>query len=136
MSRQISLKNALKIYSQALSGVDGKPENWLAILLARDDVGAAIEDTRPISRSTIQEISKLDLQLRSKLNLIPPEEVGVWRDVVQPSETYWWWWEEKKSAERAQRRDLPWEIFAGTLLLLSSPLMIDIIKRLWNGAPD
>jgi tetratricopeptide (TPR) repeat protein len=84
----------------------------------------------------VEEISKLDSELRTKLHLIPHEQVATWRQVFRPPQDAWWWWEDKNSIERAQRKDLPWEIIAGTFLLLSTPLVLDVIKRLWDGAPD
>jgi len=136
MSQQISLSVARKRYAQTLNALDGKPENWLAILLARDQIDRALENTRSVPLSAIQEISKLDLELRTKLNVIPYEQVAIWREVVHPPEAAWWWWEDKESTARYQRENLRWEILTGTFLLLSTALIVEIIRRLWSGTPD
>lgn len=136
MNQDISLSEARNKYAQSLNALDGKDENWLAILLARDQLDRALENTRSIPLSAIKEISERDLQLRTKLNTIPHEQVAIWREVVHPPETAWWWWEDKKSAARDQRKNLLWDILTGTVLLLCTALIVEIIKRLWGGAPD
>lgn len=133
---QISLAEALARYEQSLGALSDDAETQLGVLLARDHVDNAIRQAQPVSASEIQSIGQLDAQLKSKIVAFPAERLTLWRDITHPSESAWWWWGDKKSTERVQQNNLPWEILTGTLLVLTTPLLLDILKRLWNGAPD
>jgi tetratricopeptide (TPR) repeat protein len=133
---QITLGDALARYEQSLRDLDDDAEKQLAVLLARDLVDNAIRQAQPVSVSAIQNLGDLDDQLKSKIITFPAESLTTWRDITQPSERAWWWWGDKKSAERVEKNNLPWEILTGTFLVLTTPLLLDILKRLWDGAPD
>jgi len=136
MSKQISFNNARKKYIHTLRALNGEPENWLALLIARDQVDDALANIEPLRLAVIQEIGNLDIQLRAKISQIPHEQLVLWREVIHPPEYAWWWWEDIKSKGHAKSTDLPWEILTGTFLFLSTPLIVEIIRRLWDGAPD
>ena len=133
---QISLAEALARYEQNLQVLDDDIEKQLAVLLARDLVDSAIRQAQPISTSAIQNIGQLDIQLKSKFFIFPVEKMTLWRDIIHPTESAWWWWGDKKPTEQVEKINLPWEILTGTFLVLTTPLLLDILNRLWNGAPD
>jgi len=136
MSKQISLSDARKKYAHALNTLDTKPDGWLAVLLARDQVNIALSNERSfLSLPVIEQINELDKQLREKLENVSQEQLANWKETIHPATTSWWW-ANKVIVEHNTRKDLWWEILTGTFLLLSVPLVTDIIKRFWGGAPD
>jgi tetratricopeptide (TPR) repeat protein len=64
------------------------------------------------------------------------ESLPGWRQTFHPPDTHWWWFLDQKAEEREQRNDLPWVLLTGTLLLLTATLTAEILRRLWDGAPD
>jgi len=132
----VSLAEASARYEQSLQALSIDPKSQLDVLLARDQVEHAIQQHQPISFSVIDAIGQLDTQLKSKIITFSAEHLVIWRDIIHPTEKAWWWWGDKKSIERVQQNNLPWEIAAGTIMVLSAPLALDILKRFWDGAPD
>lgn len=133
---QTSLAEALAHYEQSLRNLNDDAEKQLAALLARDELDRVLRQGQSVSASAIQNIGELDVQFKSRIATFPVERLTLWRDITHPAEAAWWWWGDKKSAERVQQNNLFWEILTGTLLVLTAPLLLDILKRLWGGAPD
>jgi tetratricopeptide (TPR) repeat protein len=136
MSKPISLTRAQEKYDQALHALDRKPDGWLAVLLARDQVDDALSNEYPsLSLAVIQQLNDLDQELREKLPEMPQEQLVSWKAMIHPSATAWWW-EDKLTTEQNKQKEHWWEILTGTLLLLSVPLIAEIIKRFWDSTPD
>lgn len=136
------LMNALQQYEAALARLNDHPQTFLAVLLARDDVELASREmpSRPVE--LVQWWISMDQQLRQM-----PRELLIrlpgWRDTVRPAETAWWWFmdleaevRKQKADVREQDDDLLWILLAGSLVLLTGALTLEIIKRLWTGASD
>lgn len=130
------LAKTLARYEESLQALSETPKSQVDVLLARNQVDHTIRRELSISVDVIQRIEQLDQQLRSKAGLFSAENLALWREIIHPDEKAWWWVIDKQSAEKDKQNNLPWEIASGTLLVLTTPLLLDIIKRLWNGAPD
>lgn len=124
---------ALEHYQQALDELKGGAGKLLPVLLARDQVESALAQTRAIAAGQVQQLVALDGQLRQQAQSLPAD-LSKWRSVVHPPNTAWWWYLDQE--EREKENDLPWILLTGTLLTLTVPLTLEIVKRLWDGAPD
>jgi len=128
----LPLDAALDAYRQALETLNGEPPTWLSVLLARDRVEAARQKSPESSPETVRQLLDLDAQLLQRVTDLPEDTLTSWRRTLRPPESHWWWYPER---EREQS-DLPWILLAGTLTTLTLPLAVEIIRRLWDGAPD
>ena len=127
---------ALQLYQQALDGLKGNPQSLLPALLARDQVEAALQQNRPLPIEHLQRLVALDGQLRELKVMQSPGSLSDWRQVTHPPDVAWWWFLDQRAEERENKSDLPWILLTGTLLTLTAPLALEIIRRLWDGAPD
>lgn len=134
-----TLDRLLARYAHALATYTTDPDALLTVLLARDGIAAALADGSPPSVAHAHHLASLDAQLRKAAQAQPPD-LARWRASLQPPASAWWWHlDTQTSAEAEQRewqRDLPWVILTGILLTLTLPLTLEIIRRLWAGAPD
>jgi tetratricopeptide (TPR) repeat protein len=137
------LAAALDEYRQALDMLNDDAQTLLAILLTRDRVAVALQETKSRSIEQVQHALELDLQLDQQTDHRDLSDLSAWRQTLQPPETAWWWFldqrskAQKKEAETKEKEnDLPWILLTGTFLLLTGTLAIEIIRRLWAGAPD
>lgn len=136
------LMAALKHAEAALARSNGSPQAFLAVLLARDEVELAYRQASYHPVELVQRCINLDQQLCQ----VSPElltSLPAWRETVSPPETSWWWYldraaeaRKQKAEAREQENDLIWILLAGTLVLLTGALTLEIIKRLWTGASD
>jgi tetratricopeptide (TPR) repeat protein len=130
------LNKTLVRYEQSLQFLSEDHKTQLEVLLSRDQVDKVFSHSQSISVEIIQQAENLDVQFKSKKVLFSPEQLTIWRETVHPNESAWWWWVDKQSAELVQHNNLPWDIATGTIFVLTVPLLLDIIRRLWSGAPD
>lgn len=140
MQSHTHLTSALARYTHALARLQTDPDELLAVLLARDDVAAALADGAPLSVVQARQIAALDEELRQ---CDYPPDLAAWRASFAPPDTAWWWYLDAEARaqadaqeEQERRSDLPWMILASVLVTLTIPLALDIIRRLWDGAPD
>jgi tetratricopeptide (TPR) repeat protein len=133
------LAPALSRYQHALERLNDDPAELLAVLLARDDVAATLAQSVAPSVEQARHLADLDEQLREYARQHTPD-LADWRASLIPPETDWWWHLDEQTAEQDDaaeyQRDLPWIIVASVLVTLTIPLALDIIKRLWESAPD
>lgn len=133
---------ALEGYHQALDSLADDPQTLLPVLLARDQVEDVLGKARPLPVEGARQLLDLDGQLRHKVTaptLKPTAAVGAlstWRQTFHPSNARWWWFLDQKTEEWEKEQDLVWVLLTGTLLLLTATLTVEILKRLWAGAPD
>lgn len=125
------LLTALAAYRQALETPDA-----LSTLLARDHVEDTLGQTKPLLVASAQQLLDLDRQLHQKMTEPALESLSDWRRTFHPPDTHWWWFLDQKAEEREKKNDLLWVLLTGTLMLLTSTLTVEILKRLWDGAPD
>lgn len=132
---QASLAASLDTYQTALDDSE-----LLPALLARDQVEFALQQTRPIPAAPLQRLVPLDARLRDLARTASLTDLPAWRQILHPPDAAWWWtldqeareWEEKREG----RNDLPWVLLTGVLSVLTVPLMVEILRGLWEGAPD
>jgi len=127
---------ALEGCQQALDALSDDPHTLLPVLLARDQVEVALGQTKPLPVDSARQLVELDGQLRQRVTEPALESLPDWRRTLHPPDTHWWWFLDQKTEEREQKNDLPWVLLTGTLLMLTAPLAVEIVKRLWDGAPD
>ena len=131
-----SLAAMLEKYTQALDALTDDVPMLLPLLLTRDRVEAALRKTQPPSSSQVQQLIALDERLCKQTSHLPLDNLPSWRQTLHPSDGHWWWFLDQKAAERERKNDLPWRLLTGTLTLLTITLAAEILKRLWDGAPD
>jgi tetratricopeptide (TPR) repeat protein len=125
-----------------LGALADDPQTLLPILLARDQVEDVLGKARPLPVEGARQLLELDGQLRHKVTeptLKPTAAIGAlstWRQTFHPPDARWWWFLDQKAEEREKEQDLVWVLLTGTLLLLTATLTVEILKRLWAGAPD
>jgi tetratricopeptide (TPR) repeat protein len=127
---------ALEDYRQTLDALGDNSQTLLSVLLTRDRVKVALGQTRPLPVDSARQLVGLDGQLRQRVAEPALESLPGWRQTFHPPDTHWWWFLDQKAEEREQRNDLPWVLLTGTLLLLTATLTAEILRRLWDGAPD
>ncbi len=130
------LETHLQQYKLALEGSEKDPQSLLSSLLARDEVEGAREQDHVRSSELIQHLLSLDERLRNQAATRPLKELENWRKTLQPPQAAWWWFLDQEVEERQKERSLPWMLLAGTFFLLTTTLTVEVIRRLWAGAPD
>ncbi len=135
-SSRAPLNRVLEQYEQALDKSDQDRQVLLDTLLARDEVESALQPTEPRSPDHVNRLIRLDERLRQQTANQPLSDLTNWRQTLHPSDTDWWWFLDQKAEERRKERGLPWVVLAGTFLLFTTTLAVEIIRRLWDGAPD
>ena len=127
---------ALEDYRQTLDALGDNSQTLLPVLLARDQAEAALGETKPLPVDSARQLVGLDGQLRQRVAEPALESLPDWRRTFHPPDTHWWWLLDQETEEREKKNDLPWVLLTGTLLLLTATLTAEILKRLWDGAPD
>lgn len=127
----------LPAYEQALRTLNGQePETLLAVLLLRDQVEAIRQQDTAPAVSVMQQLIRLDEQLRQRVTAVFLPSLSRWRKSVRPPQAHWWWYLDEAAKEKEQEKDFLWHILAVTFFILTVPLATDIIRRLWAHAPD
>lgn len=127
---------ALKCYQQALDAVGDTPATLLPVLLVRDQVEAAMQQSNSLPAEQAQQLLALDKRLRDQMTGSSLADLSDWRSTFHPPDARWWWFLDQAAEKRGEERNLVWVLLAGTLMTLTIPLALEIIKRLWAGAPD
>jgi tetratricopeptide (TPR) repeat protein len=133
---QPSLKVALGQYDQALEEASGDSQMLHDALLARDRVEAALQEAKPPPTGQVRRLVELDARLRGQTANLSLKDLSTWRQTIRPPDTHWWWSLDQAAEKGEAEKDLPWVLLTGTLLAFTIPLALEIIKRLWDGAPD
>lgn len=138
----LSLTEAVEQYQASLTQLTPEPQSLLAVLLARSEVEIARRQAAAPTAVQVQQLVALDAQLR-QVSSDQLESLPAWRHTLSPPEAAWWWYLDKEAQarqqeieQREQENDLIWILLTGTLLLFTSTLTLEIIKRLWADAPD
>lgn len=59
-----------------------------------------------------------------------------WRASFSPAETAWWWRLDIQFESAEQERDFLWYLGAALCTMISLTISVEMIRRLWSGAPD
>jgi tetratricopeptide (TPR) repeat protein len=127
---------ALEEYRQALEALGTDPHTLLAILLSRDRAEATWQQTQPPPTDQAGQLLALDKRLRKQTADLSLDELPTWRQTLRPPDAHWWWFLDQRAKEREEEKDLPWVLLTGTFMMVTLSLATDIVKRLWDGAPD
>ena len=130
------LAPALERYQQALDGLADTPATLLPALLARDQVEAAMKQSGSLPAEQAQQMLALDRRLRKQVTGPALADLSDGRRTFHPPEAYWWWFLDQAEEKRREEGDLIWVLLTGTLMALTIPLALEILRRLWVGAPD
>lgn len=128
------LQDALTRYEQALNNLNDDPSTLLVSLLARDHVEAIRQQASVPTTEQVQHLIQLDTRLRQ--TTAPLTNLADWRASIHPNKAPWWWQLDEAQSKREKERDLLWDILAISFIILTIPLVTDIIGRLWAHAPD
>jgi tetratricopeptide (TPR) repeat protein len=127
---------ALAAYETTLDGAIDDGSSLLPALLARDGVEAVLNKTERLPADQAAHLVALDQRLRKDARGPALEALHAWRGTLHPPEAHWWWFLDRAAEQQEEEKDLPWAIGSGVLMTLTVPLAIEIIRRLWAGAPD
>lgn len=127
---------ALDDYHQALDALGDDPQTLLPVLLARDCVEAAWQQTQPPPAGQVQQFIALDKRLRKRTARFPLDDLPTWRQTISPPASAWWWFLDQQIAAWEKKKDLFWILLTGTLILITASLATDVLTRFWDGAPD
>lgn len=131
------LPHLLLAYEQSLAALNEQnPGTLLAALLLRDQVETARQRETAPTTPVMQQLIRLDEQLRQRVTAVFLPSFSQWRKSVRPPQSHWWWSLDEAAAEKEQEKDFLWHILAVTFFVLTVPLATDIIRRLWAHAPD
>jgi tetratricopeptide (TPR) repeat protein len=109
----------------------------LTALIARDKAQTLIADSTQDAPEALFRLIELDATLKKQAPRIAQTiKLADWRASLLPPETAWWWFLDEQETERNKHNETLQYIIAGTLLVLAIPLALEIIQRLWQGAPD
>jgi tetratricopeptide (TPR) repeat protein len=133
---RLSLDAASEQYNQALDGLDDDPQMLLSMLLARDQVEDALRQTKPLSGDQAQQLVALDAQLREKAAQVSLNDLSTWRQTICPPDTHWWWFLDQAAERREAEKGRPLVFLSGLFWAGAIWCALDIVKRLWDGAPD
>jgi len=133
---QPPLATVLEGYQQALDALHDDPQALLPTLVARDQVEVAQQQVRSPSTEQVKLLTALDEQLCKQVASLALDALPTWRRTLRPPDAHWWWFLDQEAQKREEEKDLPWVLLTGTFVVFTLPLATDIIKRLWDGAPD
>ncbi|VAW30317.1 hypothetical protein MNBD_CHLOROFLEXI01-2236 [hydrothermal vent metagenome] len=131
-----SVSEILANYQHSLDELTVDEQSLLAVLLIRDQVEERLKQAKTLTPTQAQQLVTLDTQLRQQATSEPLKSLSNWRSSLQPPQSRWWWYLDKALTKQKQEKDLLWELLAVTLFILTVPLLVDIIQRLWVNAPD
>lgn len=137
-TEQPSLESCLAGYETELKRLEGDkppPDSLLGALLARDRVVVALSGN-PASPQTAQRLVSLDHRLRKTAPGMRKADWDTWQQSLNPPADRWWWRLDKTHAQTEGKRDLPWMLLAGLLMLGTLSLAAEIVRRMWGGGPD
>ncbi len=135
-NEQKPFAGVLDAYAQALEARDDDPRSCFLVLLARDRVEVARQAARSLPADQARRLLDLDAHLRDRAGDLPLTHLPDWRQTFRPPDAHWWWFLDQRAEAREREKDLPWVLLTSTLMLLTSTLTVEILRRLWDGAPD
>ncbi|MDM8527826.1 tetratricopeptide repeat protein [Anaerolineales bacterium HSG24] len=129
----------LTVYEQALTQfkTDSTPTTLLTLLLARDAL-ANLETSLQVTE--LENLSQLDNQFRTATRALPENlltDYATWRtNHTQAHPEAWWWQLDAQYQQQQVEQDTFFIVITGVFVLITIPFAVEIIKRLWDGAPD
>jgi tetratricopeptide (TPR) repeat protein len=137
------LERAVESYAAKLEALEEAPQNVspqqaVDVLLARDEIRAALVNAGQQSPLGFTTLVQLDSRLRRQGEYIAQAvRLADWRASLDPPKGAWWWFFEAPSQPSwSERLDWLWSVVAILCLAASLSLMIDISWRFLSKGPD
>lgn len=112
------------------------PQQVLDVLMARDEVRAALTAKTQNDQESLMAIILLDERLKKQAGLITKiVNLPDWRASLHPPAEAWWWFLEAPT-KRWDKFDWVWRALSITSLTASLSLVVDISSRFLSGGPD
>ena len=112
-------------------------EKILQVLLARDAVQDALQNSKSASDSLLLKLAELDKRLqKQKAKVIGVEDYPHWRKSFQPPQSAWWWHFTIATRRWWTHLDWLWNGLTLVFLAISVSLIIDGIPRFLSGGLD
>ncbi|WP_071517735.1 tetratricopeptide repeat protein [Geitlerinema sp. PCC 9228] len=135
-----ALPEAIARYTQALEALEAdtskpSPPTVLEVLLARDEVKNALEDTDKADPQDVNTIIQLDQRLQKQAKVISRRgDLPNWRNSLKPDESSWWWFfQTVKKVNQWDRLDWLWNLLTAGSLAVTASLFITIFQALSVG---
>lgn len=135
------LGDALELYKSRLSALEEsapKPskKQILDVLVARDEVQAALADRDPDATASLIVVSELDSRLKQQAQLINQEiNLTDWCTLLNPKAEAWWWFLQPLNRQGSQH-DWLLSALSVSFLTISLGLITNIAPRFLTGGPD
>ncbi len=133
---------ALTRYQQTLTQLETAapaplPEKILQVLLARDDVQGALNETECPPTSLLLELAELDRRLQQQqASIVRAKDYLHWRNSFQPLNSAWWWYFSTPTCHWWERLDWLWNGLTLVFLTISVSLIVDAVPRFLSGGLD
>lgn len=148
MTTSSSLAIAIAPYDKALDALEaGSPsqEQVLNVLLARDIVEVALQDTASIPSHQLMRLDDLDRKLKAQRSTITKTiKLRNWRNIHHPPATNWWWYFEPPALlpcldqphPLLDQLDWLWQLIILVALAISVTFILNTLKRVLSGGVD
>jgi Flp pilus assembly protein TadD len=135
------LLSAVKQYNLTLTVLEAatkhsSPQQVLDVLMARDEVRAALTAKTQNDKESLMAIILLDERLKKQAGLMTKiVNLADWRASLHPPAEAWWWFLEAPT-KRWDYLDWLWSALSVTSLTVTLSLGVDISTRFLSGGPD
>lgn len=134
MATKKSFQTLLEKYALGIDELaNNNASSILSVLLIRDEIETTLQDNKHLGLKETQKLTELDKVLEDQLGLLHLDEFAEWRHTIQPSKNNWWWWVDIKKEEE---KNFLWELLTSLVMLFSTTVSVQIIRKLWDGSPD
>lgn len=121
---------------EAVAAINPSLQQVLDVLMARDEVQAALTAKTQIDQESMMSVIELDERLKKQAQLITKLlELSNWRAILHPPAEAWWWFLESPP-HKWDKMDWMWSAGNITFLTASLSLVVDISSRFLTGVPD
>lgn len=121
---------------EAAAAINPSLQQVLDVLIARDEVQAALTAKTQIDQESMISVIELDERLKKQAQLITKlVKLANWRAILHPPAEAWWWFLESPP-HKWDKMDWMWSAGNITFLTASLSLVVDISSRFLTGVPD
>lgn len=150
MTTPASLASAIVPYRTALTALKTahspiSKEQVLDLLVARDAVEAALQETTSVSTHLLIRLEELDRDLKKQRSAITKTlKLEDWRKIHHPPETHWWWYFAPPALLPCldhphpilEQLDWLWKLISIAALAISVTFILNTLKRVLAGGLD
>jgi Flp pilus assembly protein TadD len=134
------LDDALEQYQSGLDLLESdqkiSQEQILGVLLARDEVQAALAEWGAVCPESLMQVNALDGRLKQQAERIRQElTLSDWHRLVGAKEEAWWWLLQPASQQEGSH-DWVLKALSVTFLTIALGLVSNMAPRFWSGGPD